>query len=412
MLTSAAADEHGTHHILRENLVRFHMRWTLAFSLVAALLGIALGVGLTWAELGPYARSPLQLVIDESKPLARAEVVGGGTYDFGVMEQDEQGKHTFEIRNTGNAPLKLAKGATTCKCTLSKLEDDTVQPGKSAKVELEWTASGHESKFHHSATIRTSDPHRQYIQLTIEGRVSRSHKIVPVDLRLTSISVGEGITKELLLYGYEAPSLKIKRHEFTDSALAKYFELKTREMPAGQVAEEEHAKAGKILELTVKPGLPLGSFAQRIRLWLDLPGDPMVEVPIEGTVIGDISIVGLRSGPASWHDEHNLLILRDVKRETGAQSRGMYLLVKGEHRDRLDLKVTSVRPDFLQVEFDKPQPVEGEEVVKIPFTIRIPPGSPVGEHSATIGNPGKIELDTGHPTTPRLQIYVTFAVEK
>src|SRR5687768_2149304 len=220
------------------------MRWTLAISLIAALLGIALGVGLTWAELGPYAQSPFQLAVNTTEPHGQAEVVGPETHNFGFMEQDRKGSHTFEIRNIGNAPLKLAKGATTCKCTLSTLENDTVQPGKSAKIELEWTASGHETNFRHSATIRTSDPGRQYIQLTIEGRVSRSHKIVPQDLRLTAINVGEGVAKELLLYGYQPGSFNIKRHEFTDSALADYFELKTEEMPAEQVAEEEGAKTG------------------------------------------------------------------------------------------------------------------------------------------------------------------------
>jgi hypothetical protein len=388
------------------------MRWTLAISLIALLLGIALGVGLTWAELGPYALAPAQLEVDMSKPQARAEVVGSETHNFGYMEQDQRGSHTFEIRNTGNEPLKLAKGATTCKCTLSNIDHDTVQPGESAKIELEWSASGENPDFQHSATIRTSDPRRQYIQLTIKGTVRRSHKLSPPDLRLPAISVGEGATAALHLYGYVGDNLTIKRQEFTDSSIAKYFELRIEEMPAEQVKEVEGAKSGKILHLTIKPGLPLGSLLQRIRLWLDLPGEPMVEIPIEGSVLGDISVVGPRTGPGSWDSENNLLIFGDVPGAKGAASRDLHLLVKGEHRDRIDLKVVKVQPEFLQVEFEKPQPVEGTEVVKVPFSIKVPRGAPAGDHSATIGNPGRIEIETGHPTTPRLRLYVTFAVEK
>jgi hypothetical protein len=388
------------------------MRWTLAISLIAALLGIALGVGLTWAELGPYALAPSQLTANPSTPQGRAEVVGNETYNFGYMEQDARGSHTFEIRNTGNAPLKLAKGATTCKCTLSNIDHNTVQPGESARIELEWTAAGLDPLFRHSATIQTSDPQRQYIQLSIEGKVSRSHKLVPLDLRLPAISVGEGATAELDLYGYHGDKLTIKRQEFTDASLAKYFELRTEEMPAEQVKREEGAKAGKILHLTIKPGLPLGPLFQRIRLWLDLPGDPIVEIPIEGHVLGDISIVGPRSGPRVWDSENNLLFLGEVKSNQGASSKDLHLLVKGEHRDKIDLKVAEVQPKFLQIEFDKPQPVEGADVVKVPFTIKVPAGAPPGDHSATSAKSGRIEIETGHPTTPRLRLHVSFSVEK
>jgi hypothetical protein len=340
--------------------------------------------------------------------------VGPETHDFGYMEQDTRNTHTFEIRNTGNAPLQLAKGSTTCKCTLSNLDHNIVQPGQSAKVELEWTASNYSDnpEFQHSATIKTSDPQRQLIQLTIKGKVSRSHRLVPVDLRLPAISVGEGATAELDLYGYLSDKLTIKRQEFTDSSLAEFFELKTEDMPAERVNQVEGAKAGKVLRLTIKPGLPLGSLLQRIRLWLDLPGEPMVEIPIEGQVLGDISIVGPRTGPQSWDSENNLLVLGDVHSAKGAQSRDMHLLVKGEHRGKTELKVVDVRPEFLQIEFDKPRPVEGAEVVKIPFTIKVPPGAPQGDHSGAFGKPGRIELETGHPTTPRLRLYVTFSVEK
>jgi len=388
------------------------MRWTFAIALIAALLGIALGVGLTWAELGPYALAPTQLTANQNTPQGRAEVVGNETYNFGYMEQDARGSHTFEIRNTGNAPLKLAKGTTTCKCTLSNIDHNTVQPGESARIELEWTAAGVDPLFRHSATIQTSDPQRQYIQLSIEGKVSRSHKLVPIDLRLPAISVGEGATADLDLYGYHGDKLAIKRQEFTDSSLAKYFELRTEEMPAEQVKREEGAKAGKILHLTIKPGLPLGPLNQKIRLWLDLPGDPIVEIPIEGHVLGDISIVGPRSGPRVWDSENNLLFLGEVKSNQGASSKDLHLLVKGEHRDKIDLKVAEVQPKFLQIEFDKPQPVEGADVVKVPFTIKVPAGAPLGDHSATSAKSGRIEIETGHPTTPRLRLHVSFSVEK
>lgn len=389
------------------------MRWTLAIAIVAALLGIAVGVGLTWAELGPYPHVPPQLaegdgaVFDSGLPLPKVVVVGSDTYNFGFMEQDSKGSHSFEIRNEGDAPLKLAKGSTTCKCTLSNLADDQVEPGKSAKVELEWSASS-DGPFRHSATIRTNDPRRHYVTLTIEGHVSRSHKVAPLELVFSSISVGDGATGKVHLYSFESDKLAIKDHEFADSATAEYFDLRTEEMPAEQVAKEEGAKAGKILNVVVKPGLPLGPFRQRIRLTLDLPGEPTVDLPLEGSVVGDISIVG----PREWDYDHNLLNLGAIQSDRGGQSQGMHLLVKGEHRDKVNLRVRSIHPSFLEIRFDKPQPVPGEDVLKIPFTIVVPADAPAAKHNGTLARFGKIELDTGHPTTPRLRMYVNFTVER
>lgn len=388
------------------------MRWTLAIAVVASLLGIALGVGLTWAELGPYAQTPAQLIAGApsfaNRPLPRAVVVGSDTHNFGHMELDTKGRHTFEIRNDGNADLTLAKGTTTCKCTLSNLDHDRLAPGKSAKVELEWTAlpSGH---FRHSATIRTNDPRRPNIELSVEGQVSHSFELRPYELVFTSpITVGEGARGSVNLWSFEKDKFEITSHQFAQSATAEYFDVQVSEMPAEMLRGEEGAKSGKIITVVVKPGLPLGTIEQKIRLETTLPGEPAVTIPIQGRVIGDITVVG----PPRWVEEQSLLVLGSVKQGKGIKSSGMQLIVKGPKRDQLDLKVLSVTPDFLKIHFDKAEPIPGEEVVRVPFTVEVPPDAPIGEHNGRLGGPmAHIELKTGHPSTPKLNLYVSFAVE-
>jgi hypothetical protein len=380
-------------------------------------LGVALGVGLTWAELGPYSLAPPGIDlgdpdssgVDWQKPHPRAVVIDSDTFNFGYMELDTKGFHTFEVRNEGEAPLTLIKGSTTCKCTLSELLNDHVLPGESAKVKLEWTAAGSSGMFRHHAMIKTNDPRRPYITLTIEGHISRSHKVTPRELVFSTLDVGKGATGEAYLYAYDSDKFEVTSHEFVQADTAEHFELQIEDMPPEQLAKEDHAKAGKIIRLVIKPGLPLGDIRQRIRLLLNLPGEPMVEIPIEGRVIGDIAIVG----PKAWDDERGAVSLGVVKSQEGKNSAGMYLLAKGEHRNNLKLEVREARPSFLKIEFEKPEPLPDQEVVKIPFTISVPPGAPIGEHNATFdAPPGKIELDTGHPTTPRLVIYVLFSVEE
>ena len=60
------------------------------------------------------------------RPVAVAEDT---TFDFGVMDPLTSGTHKFVIRNKGTAPLKLAKGPTSCKCTLGTVANGYLEPG-------------------------------------------------------------------------------------------------------------------------------------------------------------------------------------------------------------------------------------------------------------------------------------------
>ncbi|MFT3772286.1 MAG: DUF1573 domain-containing protein [Minicystis sp.] len=48
--------------------------------------------------------------------------------EFGAMAPNKEKSHKFKIRNTGDAPLKLAKGRYQCKCTMP-----TMKKGKSVR---------------------------------------------------------------------------------------------------------------------------------------------------------------------------------------------------------------------------------------------------------------------------------------
>jgi len=63
------------------------------------------------------------------------------------------------------------------------------------------------------------------------------------------------------------------------------------------------AQGGVVLHVTVKPGLPLGTFRQKIKINLNLDNNS-VELPIEGNTVSDVEVAG-----ASWDDDHSLLTL-------------------------------------------------------------------------------------------------------
>src|SRR6476620_4482600 len=118
----------------------------LSTIVVAALIGVLAGGAVAYVEVrnDPDALDKLADERAANEKLGDKEVprivVDQAHYDFGSMQRGTSKSHEFVIRNVGNAPLKIRNGGTTCKCTLSKVEDESIPPGGSTMVKLEWTA--------------------------------------------------------------------------------------------------------------------------------------------------------------------------------------------------------------------------------------------------------------------------------
>ena len=101
-----------------------------SITLAAAIAVVAAGAALTLAVIltrgaGATATFPL------SKWFRRAPraVVDRPLRQLGVIDTPEQFVDTFLICNEGNAPLELAQGPSTCKCTVTELP-----PGRSRRA--------------------------------------------------------------------------------------------------------------------------------------------------------------------------------------------------------------------------------------------------------------------------------------
>src|SRR5215213_9795469 len=149
----------------------------LSTIVVAALVGMLAGAAIAYVEVrsDPDAADRLADELAANAKTGAAEaphiVVDEPHYDFGSMQRGTSKSHEFVIRNTGNAPLKIRNGGTTCKCTLSKVADESIAPGGSTTVKLEWTAKSDGGPFRQTATILTNDPTQSQVELVVEGQI-------------------------------------------------------------------------------------------------------------------------------------------------------------------------------------------------------------------------------------------------
>ncbi len=332
-------------------------------------------------------------------------VVDREDYDFGSMDSSVTMSHVFRVTNQGDADLTLEKGATSCKCTIAALAGSRVKPGESVEVKLEWTAKGPSGDFHQNAVIVTNDPARPRVVLNVSGKVVQSLVASPSDVVFSRIGTGQTKTAEVRLYAFRSEQLEVVRHSFTQASTAKYFTVAFAPLPAGEL-KSPGAKSGLAMTITVKPGLPLGAIRQRIRLETNLKGTESLEVPIQGTVAGDISIIG-----KDWNPDTEVLALGTVHSREGTK-RSLKILVRGSYRKQVRCRVVEKQPEWLKATLGTSTEINNGTVVQVPLSIVIRPGAPVATHlNKEQGGLGKIVIETGHPEIGRLTVYVSFAVE-
>jgi hypothetical protein len=382
----------------------------------------ALVVGSVVGAAGPALRHTLQpwrvgefRVVDtaDAGPLPRAEAVET-RHAFGTVGVGSTGSHEFTVRNTGTAPLTLSRGATSCSCTVSDFETSeggspearkVVAPGESTRIRVQWRGKGAGGPFRQQVTILTDDPRLPEIVFVVEGTVVPTWKAVPDAIVLSRVSASTGgrATADVFTFGREPPRVSTAAVE--DSQVAQFLSLASEPLPEGVLAGESGATGGFRIVVDVKPGAPLGPLRATARVVFTMPEEVIAEIPVEGTVGGDLVLAG-----PGWDSSRQALLLGTVSRGEGLRTR-VFLTVKGPHRDRVRPVVKEVIPESLRVTIGDGSPIGSGGAVRIPIDIEIPSGSRAVNHLCSQAGPaGRIVLDTGHPESPEFTIPVCVAI--
>ena len=326
-------------------------------------------------------------------------------FNFGTMDIASTGSHAFAIKNLGTANLELTAGATSCGCTGMEVPKEPISPGRSAMVEVHWKSKGGVGPFEQEATILTNDPHSSQIKLTIVGKITAPLQVLPSAVTFSQLSASESARAEARVYAYRDEHLVITGEKFSDPATADKFVVSVEPLTSNQLREEADARSGVLLRITAKSGLPLGAIRQTITLETNLAEYPTIEVPIEGTVTGDISIFGL-----GWDGDSQVLNMGVVGQQ-GIQ-RTLIIVTRGPHRKEVNFKLAQVTPPLLDVKLEQPVAINRGAATRTELTIRVPPGTRAMNFlGPKRDGMGTITIETGQPQVPALRIYVAFTVE-
>ncbi len=375
--------------------------------LVAAVCGAGIGAGAAVLKIRQYpwkggAGAP-------SSPSGGQATVDQDEFNFGRMDVSEDGKHEFTITNRGEKTLTLNPGPTSCKCTLSEIKDSELAPGQSTKVTVTWRSKHQAGHFQQSVSTLTSDPFRPEIKFTIKGEYVRSVYVDPDELTFGQIVGDQPITREArILCSLSNHEIKIEGHHLSDSSLDEFFQIDDVPLGADELRKHKGATSGVLIRVTVKPGLPLGSFQQRILLNTNLTALPELELPVFGSV-GEVVFVG-----PGWNSETGVLDIGEVDGRSVTQ-RKLVVLTRGSNAKEMKFKVASVEPDFLNVKLGTTTVAETGGLSKTELLIEIPESknlktkAPV-DFSGSKAKFGEIVLETIEPSVRSFRIRVRFAV--
>jgi hypothetical protein len=393
--------------------MRLPNAWVVAG--VAAALGAAVGGGIATLEAATRPWRAGDFAVASSRPSGPAPQVDvpETQFAFGTVGVGAKGSHEFVIRNVGSAPLELTKGASSCTCTVGDFEESeggskdakVMQPGESTKLNVQWRGKGDGGPFRQQASVLTNDPSRPQIAFVVEGTVVPTYKAVPTFITLSKLSASSSqqATVTVFTFGKEKPT--IDALSVTEEETAQFYSLASTDLEPAELTAEVGATGGFLITADIRPGLPIGTLRQTIKVVFRMPEEVIAEIPVEGSVSGDLALAG-----KAWDSSRELLLLGTVSSRTGAET-SLFVTVKGPHRTGVNLVVREITPDGVKVVVGEGKPVGSGNVIRIPLTITVPPGSAPANHLCSEQAPaGKIVFDTGHPDSPMLTIPVCLAI--
>lgn len=417
--------------------------WLLV--LLSAVLGTTLGWTMNYIEYGHRDAFFGEISMDgsvtadnvmakleeyQTKSAAVAELQGDPHFDFGVMAPGTKGNHTFVITNKGTEPLTLELGATTCKCTLGDLKKNELAPGESTNIDLEWNVVPGKSDFSQSAELRTNDPLRPAIQLTVAGLVISDLEFEPKQVTFGEVTAGEGFEFSTNLYNYYDTPIELLGARFGSDELTEHANVTFEEFEPSET-DGVHMRARQAFRITanVEPGMRQGPVSTNLLVdFKKLPSDSAPEVSSSqagdsekkteqfiaiaecaGRIVGPLSILE-NSKLQSTDGGGYIWSLGRVGEGDSLEYKALVAL-KGSERDSTNLTIGEVYPtDVIEVEMGRPL---GKGTMRLfPLKMTLKPGDKVidllGKNKDDFG---WVWIESDNPKVSRMKLAVKVMIE-
>jgi len=192
-------------------------------------------------------------------------------HDFGTVDSGPVVTHTFKLKNFGPDTIDIRSVSGACGCTAVLASTPTLAPGQEGGVEVAldtYKLSGEQSK---TVTVRSNDPVRPELVLTLHGFVANDLRAAPSRLYLGRQPVGAVVSQHVDVE-LARPDVAITGVTLEGDRLS----LETTPLDPPQ--------NGVRVRVTLLPTARTGTFDDRIVVSTTSPRQPSVSIPVLGAI--------------------------------------------------------------------------------------------------------------------------------
>lgn len=233
------------------------------------VIGVVLGAALLAALQGCVAAAPSGGYL--APPSGVQLVALQEHHDFGTVDSGPVVTHTFKLKNFGPDTIDIRSVSGACGCTAILASTPTLAPGEEGGVEVAldtYKLSGEQSK---TVTVRSSDPVRPDLLLTLHGFVANDLRAAPSRLFLGRLPAGAVVSQHVDVE-LARPDVEITGVSIDSDRLA----VETTPLDAPQ--------KGVRVRVTLLPSARTGTFDDRIVVSTTSPRQPQVTIPVLGAI--------------------------------------------------------------------------------------------------------------------------------
>jgi hypothetical protein len=215
------------------------------------------------------------LAADKPQPKT---VVANPIHDFGPVDKTAKLTHEFEIRNEGNAELRIREARADCACAVTTF-DQTIAAAASGKVSVVLDPVDLLGPVSKVVTVFTNDPAAPEVQLTLKAVVRPALLMKPGYVRYLYVQQEQTGVVTQTVWAADAADFRVvavkSPYSFVKTA---FWEAKPEErLP-------DHPGKQWRISTTIEPDAPVGPLAKMVEITTDHPHQKSLELPISGFV--------------------------------------------------------------------------------------------------------------------------------
>ena len=201
------------------------------------------------------------------------------TFDFGTLERGAKVEHTFRLTNRGDAAVRIDHVKSTCGCTVAVVSARDVAPGGEGRVTVTLDTARMAGRVTKVVTVYTNDPDTPVAALALTGEVVTDLVATPPALYLGKVRRGEAVSREVqITSGRPGEIFSVTGVEHSNPSLR-------------ATVDPRADGPGQRVLVTLDRDTPLGHLNDQLTLRTTSPRQPVLTVPVFGSVEGDVIVL-------------------------------------------------------------------------------------------------------------------------